>query len=64
MIKVWELLAGKKTYIMAAILGIDAAGVALGWWDEGKFRQIAEGILTLLAFRSGISASGPVAPVK
>jgi len=64
MIQVWEFLKGRKTYLMAAVIGLDATGVALGWWDDGKLRQITEGIFTLLALRSGISASGPVAPVK
>jgi hypothetical protein len=60
MIKVWEFLSGKKTYIMAAIIGLDAAGTAMGWWEEARIREVAEGIFTLLAVRAGIAASGPV----
>ena len=60
MIKVWEFLNGKKTYIMALVIGVDATGAALGWWDEARIREVAEGIFTLLAVRAGIAASGPV----
>jgi hypothetical protein len=64
MIKIWQWLKGSKTYIMAAVIGVDAAGVALGWWPEGQFRHVLEGIGTIMALRAGIEANGQTVQPK
>lgn len=49
------MLAGYRTYITAAIAAIDAAGAALGYWDESHFRNTAELLLGAVFLRAGIA---------
>jgi len=55
MIQFLQCVDGYKTYIMIALTALDAVGVAQGWWEEGKVREIAEFALTGAAYRSGVS---------
>ena len=64
MVKIWELLSGRKTYIMAALYAIDTFGIQAGYWESDSYRSVIEQIGIVLALRAGITASGPVAPAK
>ena len=59
-------LDGKKTIIAAVVAGIDAVGMQLNWWQEGKVRQIFEIVMVVVFQRLGTTKSGPVdtAPVN
>jgi hypothetical protein len=46
-------LIGHRTYITAAIAGIDAIGSALGYWDESHFRNTAELVVGAVFLRLG-----------
>jgi len=61
MFAIWTFLQGKKTYVMSILIGVDATGVELGWWDVGTVRHIAESLFTVLALRSGVAAAAAAA---
>ena len=50
-----QWLKGKRTYITAALYGLDAAGAYLGWWGADTLRSSLEQILTLVFLRAGMS---------
>lgn len=52
------LLEGKKTYIIAVLAAIDAFGQYMGYWQEDRFRDMAEMILFGVALRAGVTKSG------
>lgn len=58
--KIVEFLSGKKTYIIAGIIGAMNAGVSLGWISPSNITQInlVLGALGLGALRSGVTKSG------
>ena len=58
--QILEFLRGKKTYVMIAVDALDQIGVAQGWWDESRIREIAEFMFTAGFLRAGIEKSGPV----
>ena len=58
--KVLDFLAGKKTYILAVIAGIDVAGSQLGFWEANHVREAAEAILGVVFLRAGVDKSGPI----
>ena len=63
MAQVLAFIQGKRTYIMAAVYGIDSAGAELGWWQADSVRAIVEQVFTVVFLRAGVQASGPaVAP--
>jgi hypothetical protein len=49
-----EFLDGKKTYIIAAIYGLDAVGAQLGWWNADSIRSIMEQVFMVFALRRSI----------
>ncbi len=51
------MLNGKKTYIVAAIMGLGAFSRAMGWLDQNQFELLLSlgGSLGLAALRSGVS---------
>ena len=51
------MLNGKKTYIVAAIMGLGAFARAMGWLDQNQFELLLSlgGSLGLAALRSGVS---------
>jgi hypothetical protein len=58
-----NLINGKKTYIVVALMFIASGGMAVGWWDE-KAVQMADLFLAPLGLaflRSGVAKSGPLA---
>lgn len=55
----FQMLAGKKTYILAVAYGLDAVGAQLGWWNTDTVRTSIEQVLTIIAVRAGITKSGP-----
>jgi len=57
--EILNFLVGKKTYIMIGVDAIDQLGIAQGWWDEARIREIIEGALTLGFLRAGINTSSP-----
>ena len=62
MASILQAVSGYKTYIVAAAAGVDAFGVALGWWEENRIREIVEGLFTVIFLRMGVQKSGPVEP--
>ncbi len=54
------MFTGKKTYIMALIMGLGAFARGLGWMDPQQFELLMglAGSLGLAALRSGISRTG------
>jgi hypothetical protein len=55
---------GKKTYIVAGLIGLAAGARALGWLDDGIYQMIL-GLLGaggLAALRDGVTKSGPAGP--
>lgn len=61
--QILDFLVGKKTYIMIGVDALDQLGVALGWWDSARIREIVEAALTLGFLRAGVNSSAP-APVS
>ncbi len=51
------MFTGKKTYIMAAIMGLGAFARAMGWLQQDQFELLMglAGSLGLAALRSGVS---------
>jgi hypothetical protein len=51
------MLNGKKTYIMAAIMGIGAFARGMGWLDQNQFELLLSvaGSMGLAALRAGVS---------
>lgn len=47
-------LEGYRTYIVAVIAALDAAGAALGYWEESHFRNTAELVLGGIFLRAGV----------
>jgi hypothetical protein len=58
--QILDFLVGKKTYIMIVVDALDQLGVALGWWEEARIREIFEAALTLGFLRAGVNSSAPV----
>lgn len=56
--KIGKLLQGKKTYIVAILIGVGAAAQAMGYVIP-EYVYILLGALGLGAVRSGIEKSGP-----
>ena len=54
-------LSGKKTIITAVLAGVDLMGAQLGWWEEGRIRNILEGVLVIIFNRLGTQKSEPIA---
>jgi hypothetical protein len=54
-----DWISGKKTYIMAAMYGLDAVGAQLGWWAADSVRSTVEMVFTAIFMRMGIAKSGP-----
>lgn len=52
-------LSGKKTIITAVMAGVDLMGSQLGWWEEGRIRNIFEGVLLVIFARLGVEKSAP-----
>lgn len=54
-------MAGYKTYICAAILGVAIFAKAVGWIDEATYQVIfgLAGAGGLAALRAGVTKSGP-----
>lgn len=61
---VTTFLAGKKTYVMIAVDALDQIGVAQGWWEGSRVREIVEAAFTAGFFRAGVTKSGPTQPVS
>jgi len=57
--QVLDFLVGKKTYLMIAVDALDQLGIALGWWEEAKIRNIIEFVLTAGFLRAGVNSSAP-----
>lgn len=57
--EILDFMVGKKTYIMIGVDALDQLGIALGWWDEAKVRNIVEFVLTAGFLRAGINSSAP-----
>jgi hypothetical protein len=57
--QVLDFLVGKKTYIMIVVGALDQLGIALGWWDEARIREIVEAAFTLGFLRAGVNSSAP-----
>lgn len=53
-------LTGKKTYLMIVVDALDQIGVAQGWWEGSRIREIVEAAFTMGFFRAGVTKSGPV----
>jgi hypothetical protein len=51
------MLTGKKTYIMAAIMGLGAFARGMGWLQQEQFELLVSlaGSLGLAALRAGVS---------
>ena len=51
------MLNGKKTYIVASVIGLGAFARAMGWMDQNQFELLLSlgGSLGLAALRSGVS---------
>jgi hypothetical protein len=51
------MLTGKKTYIVAAVIGLGAFARSMGWLDQNQFELLLSlgGSLGLAALRSGVS---------
>lgn len=59
-----ERLQGKKTYILAAALGLATFARVMGWLDDSLYQTIL-GLLGaggLAALRAGVTKSGPSGP--
>ena len=54
------MLSGKKTYLMAVLLGVASFALAMGWLDRDQFELIAGflGSLGLAALRAGVNKAG------
>jgi hypothetical protein len=54
------MLTGKKTYIMALIMGLGAFARGVGWLDPQQFELLMglAGSMGLAALRSGVSRTG------
>ena len=59
MMQILEFLRGKKTYIMIGVDALDQVGIALGWWEESRLREIVEFAFTMGFLRAGVEKSGP-----
>jgi hypothetical protein len=57
--QILDFLVGKKTYVMIVVDALDQLGIALGWWDEARVREIVEAALTMGFLRAGINTSAP-----
>jgi hypothetical protein len=57
--EILDFLVGKKTYVMIAVDALDQVGIAMGWWEEAKLRNIVEFVLTAGFLRAGINSSAP-----
>jgi len=53
------MLAGKKTYITAAVLALAAFGKSMGWIEQSQYDMIMglAGALGLAALRAGVAKS-------
>jgi hypothetical protein len=53
------MLSGKKTYIMAALMGLAAFARGMGWLDQNQFELLLSvaGSMGLAALRAGVSKS-------
>ena len=60
--QILDFLVGKKTYLMIVVDALDQVGIAQGWWEEARIREIIEGALTLGFLRAGVNTSAP-API-
>lgn len=61
--KLLEVIKGKKTYIVVALMFVASGGMAVGWWDE-KAVQMADMLLLPLGLgflRAGVTKSVPLA---
>ena len=58
--QILEFLRGKKTYIMIAVDALDQVGIAQGWWEESRLREVVEFAFTMGFLRAGVEKSGPV----
>ena len=58
--QILEFLRGKKTYVMIAVDALDQVGVAQGWWEGSRIREVVEFMFTAGFLRAGIEKSGPV----
>lgn len=59
-----ELMPGKKTYLIGAIIGLVSCAYALGYIDQQVYMALL-GVLNgggLITLRSGVQKSGPVPP--
>jgi len=54
------MLSGKKTYLVATLLGLASFALAMGWLDRDQFELIAGllGSLGLAALRDGVNKAG------
>lgn len=54
------MLAGKKTYILALIMGLGAFARGMGWLDPQQFEILMglAGSMGLAALRAGVSRTG------
>ena len=54
------MLTGKKTYIMAAIMGLGAFARGMGWLQQDQFELLVSvaGSLGLAALRAGVAKAG------